>query len=280
MLFDTSALPDLETFARVNGLQFESSVPAPHYGGAVFEYLHGAVVRNRFVAASGFELGTITGEISGIPRESVSRPTISSVPGMGTTYTYLAITLERAVPQLVLDSIRNGASLPMPVERGQTLHLEGNFDQYFRLSVPRGYEQDALYILTPDLMSLLIDETGDFDVETVDNKLFVYSVGALNLANPAVWQRLGRIHSIVGSKAISQTRRYTDAGGSQVAAEAMTGFGQRLRMGGLPRSTQIFLWFFLAFILIFFLSTTVFMVIFAWLWFAGIDAFTNLPQTP
>jgi hypothetical protein len=280
MRFDTSPLPDLERFARVNGLQFESSVPAPQYGGAVFEYLRGAVVRNRFVAASGFELGTITGEISGIPRDGVDRPTISSVPGMGTTYTYLAITLERAVPQLVLDSIRNGASLPMPVEGGQSLHLEGNFDQYFRLSVPRGYEHDALYILTPDLMSLLIDETGDFDVETVDNKLFVYSVGALNLANPAVWERLGRIHSIVGSKAISQTRRYSDSHGRHAESDEATGFGQRLRMGGLPRPAQVFLWFFLAFIIIFFLSTTVFMVFFAWMWFAGIDAINNAPPTP
>jgi hypothetical protein len=277
MLFDTSALPDLEKFARINGLQFERSVPAPDYGGSVFEFLNNAIVSNRFVAASGFELGTITGLIGTTTGRPTSPTAYGTTSNLQATYTYLAITLERAVPQLVLDSIRNGDNLPMPVEGGQRLHLEGNFDQYFRLFVPNGYERDALYILTPDLMALLIDETGDFDVETVDNKLFVYSSGALNLANPAVWDRLGRIHGIVGSKAIHQTQNYSDRRQQQPVADMPTGFGQRLRMGSIPRDARVMLWVFVGITVLFFASGAGFMVFFAWIWFSGIDAVNNAP---
>ena len=71
---------------------------------------------------------------------------------------YLAVRLQRKLPQFVLDSSRNDdgkySNLPMPIAGGQRLSLEGDFDQHFALHSPRGYERDALYIFTPDLMAL------------------------------------------------------------------------------------------------------------------------------
>jgi hypothetical protein len=272
MLFDTTALPDLATFARANGLSYQPSAAAPAYSGAVFSYLQNATVSHRFTAGSGFELGIITGTIGGSQSRTIDgyTSTTSSSSNIPATYTYLAIPLPQVVPQLVLDSVRNGASLPMPVESGQRLSLEGDFDRYFRLYVPNGFERDALYVLTPDLMALLIDETGDFDVEVIDNKLFVYSVGALSLADSDVWVRLGRIHGIVGSKAASQTQNFTQS-------PQTTGIGQRLRMSAIPRDMRIVLWAFFGFFLLFLLASAVFMVFFAWIWFAGIDATTPSP---
>ena len=54
-------------------------------------------------------------------------------------------------------------------------------------------------------MGLLIDETGDFDVEIVDDKLFVYARGGFDLSSPALWQRLDRIRTVVGAKTLRQT---------------------------------------------------------------------------
>ena len=42
--------------------------------------------------------------------------------------------------------------------------LEGDFDRHFTLYAPDGYGRDALYLLTPDLMSRLIDSARAFDV--------------------------------------------------------------------------------------------------------------------
>lgn len=42
------------------------------------------------------------------------------------------------------------------------LSLEGDFDRYFTLYCPGDYERDALYVFTPDLLALLIDESRHF----------------------------------------------------------------------------------------------------------------------
>ncbi len=52
---------------------------------------------------------------------------------------------------------------------GPELELEGDFGKHFELHVPAGYERDALYVLTPDVMQVLIDEAADRRVEIVDD---------------------------------------------------------------------------------------------------------------
>jgi hypothetical protein len=221
--FDTSLLVgdgDLPTFAAANGLRFEPTASAPSFGGALFDYLQDATVARRFASTSGrhFEVGNITGTVGG----SQSRPAsggFTVTTSYSTTerreYGYLAMQLERALPHLVLDAQSNnsrfgGSSIPMPIAGGQRLSLEGDFDRHFRLHCPVGYERDALYVFTPDLMALLIDETGDFDVEIVDDHLFIYSTVPFNLADPVLWQRFARIRATVWAKAIRQTDAYAD----------------------------------------------------------------------
>src|SRR5690606_32829643 len=82
------------------------------------------------------------------------------------SYAYVALRLETMLPHFVLDATRNnrtfGSSIPMPIAGGQTLSLEGDFDSHVTLHCPQGYERDALYVFTPDLMALLIDtNSGD-----------------------------------------------------------------------------------------------------------------------
>ncbi|CAN5629737.1 hypothetical protein BH10ACT7_BH10ACT7_16520 [soil metagenome] len=241
MEFVTAALPDRKAFAAANGLSFEPIDVPTGFGGAVFEYLQNKRVTDRFVASSGpaFEVGNLTGSLGG------SQPWLGT-NGMVTTsftstevrtYGYMAMQLERALPQLVLDSTRNdstfrsvagGSSIPMPIAGGQRLTLEGDFNNHFALYAPAGYERDALYVFAPDLMALLIDETGDFDVEIVDDMLFVYSTTPLDTSDTRVWDRLARIRTVVGGKAITQTDLYAD---DRSAAGTVTEHGQRLRMG-------------------------------------------------
>src|SRR5690606_15087483 len=88
------------------------------------------------------------------------------------TWGYAAIKLPRKLPNMLLDARNNnslfGTNLPVSYRRDQVLSLEGDFDKYFTLYCPRQYERDALYVFTPDLMALLIDESAAFDVEIVD----------------------------------------------------------------------------------------------------------------
>jgi len=72
-------------------------------------------------------------------------------------------------------------------ERGQRLSLEGDFDRYFRLSCPEGYERDALYLFTPDVMARFIDNASALEVEIVDDWMFLYSPNELSTLDPARW---------------------------------------------------------------------------------------------
>lgn len=245
MEFDTSALPDKAAFASGNGLAWNAVDRTPGFGGAVFEYMENTRVTDRFFSPTGhiFEVGNVTGSLGGSqPWPGTNGMVTTSFSSTEVrTYGYMAMQLERALPQLVLDSRRNdsvfaslmsGSSIPMPIAGGQSIQLEGDFNTYFHLYAPAGYERDALYVFAPDLMALLIDETGDFDVEIVDNMLFVYATRAFDLTDARLWERLARIRTIVGGKAITQTDLYAD---ERSAPGTIAEHGQRLRMGFFGR---------------------------------------------
>jgi hypothetical protein len=124
----------------------------------------------------------------------------------------MAVKLDRQLPQMLLEAKAN-AGLFGTVRVGDTsvvVTLEGDFNEYFTLRVPMGYERDARYVLTPDLMALLIDESSAFDVELIDDWMFIYSPEPFVGADPQLYERLFRILSTVGVKTVRQTSRYTD----------------------------------------------------------------------
>lgn len=136
---------------------------------------------------------------------------------------YAAIKLNRKLPHMVLDSKQNNDSLlkrtlsdgtqsllPSDFNRNQTLSLEGNFDQYFTLFAPKEYERDALYIFTPDFMSLLIDQVSQFDIEIIDDQLFIYIPKGLHMNDPAMMRRLFSVIAALQSKTLTRTDSYRD----------------------------------------------------------------------
>lgn len=163
-----------------------------------------------------------------------------STPERSIELGYLAITLPRRLPQMILDARSNDhgpfSSLMHRPQSDQVLSLEGDFDRHFRLYVPRGYERDALYVFTPDLMALCIDETGDLDVEIRDDQLIVTRPGGFDLHQITTWERFARIRQTVGALAWNQTDQYVDertqsprlAFAAQAEHEVAAG-GRRLR---------------------------------------------------
>ena len=239
MGFDTARVSEPQAFAAANDMSFAQQGAHPRFGGAVFEYLQDATTTDVF-SNSAFEVGTITGRVGGSQTRESSGWTVTTSFGTSAvkTYGYIAIQLERAVPQLVLDAKRNGSSIPMMIGGGQKLTLEGDFNSHFTLYAPKGYERDALYIMTPDLMALLIDETGDLDVEVVDDMLFIYATTPFDTRSAAVWQRIGRIRDIVGAKAISQTDYYTDDRRAPTDTAPVGEQGRRLKLGLFGQSSN------------------------------------------
>jgi hypothetical protein len=215
----------LSRFAADNGLEFRTASPNPSYSGMIFDLGYGRATSNHLNSVTGryFDLGDY-------------QYTTGSGRSRTTHYWgFLALKLDRELPNMVLDSKENnslfGSDLPIHLDRDQILSLEGDFDKHFTLYCPKEYEQDALYVFTPDLMALLIDDAGSFDVEIVDDWMFIYSPHRFPPLSQPNYARLFTIVQTVGNKTISQTANYHDDRVGSMSANFVAPQGQRLRHG-------------------------------------------------
>lgn len=170
----------LNAFAQANGMSYEPRVTNPPLPGMIFsigtsrmstDLLRGT--RPRFVEFGNYQYTVKSGKNS-------------------TTYRwgYVAVKLDVPLPNIVLDATGNngfGSNLPASFRREQRLSLEGDFDRHFTLYCPEGYERDALYLFTPDIMARFIDNAAQLDVEIVDDWLFLYTQRKVSTLDPENW---------------------------------------------------------------------------------------------
>jgi hypothetical protein len=176
----------LNGFAEANGFVYEPHAPAPPLPGMIF---------TRPGQSSAFVTDLLRRR-SG-PALEVGNHTCTTGSGKNTStyrWGYAAMRLPVALPHIVLDAHGNNAigrpRLPIAFARDQRLSLEGDFDRFFTLFCPEGYETDALYLFSPDTMAVFVDEAARLDVELVDDYLFLYFPGQLSTLDPALWERL------------------------------------------------------------------------------------------
>jgi hypothetical protein len=171
----------LDRFAVANAMSYVSTLAAPALPGIIFrvgssrrasDLVRG--VQPRFVEFANYRYTTGSGKNRTTHR-----------------WGYVAVRLDAPLPHILLDATGNnglfGSNLPTSFDRDQRLRLEGDFDRYFSLFCPRGYERDALYLFTPDIMARFIDHAAELDVEIVDDWLFLYAKRDLSTLDPATW---------------------------------------------------------------------------------------------
>lgn len=193
----------LEKFAAANDLGYERNVAHPGFAGTIFQQGQELQILEHIYAPHTYN-----------PDIGNYRYFTGSGKGRAAhDWGFVAVRLARRLPHIVLDATANNvlrSNLPSTFTRDQRLSLEGDFDKYFTLYCPAAYERDALYIITPDLMALLIDRVHTFDVEIVDDWLFLYSSRPLDLIDPAVIARLHRITENIGGKMRDTSALYAD----------------------------------------------------------------------
>lgn len=218
----------LREFAARNKLRYSSDLRDPKLNGMIFSIGNGRILdewlrdeAGRF-AVGNYQYSTGSGK---------NRQTFN--------WGYLAIPLKRNLPHMVLDAKSNNISLlfgmqltnlPVSFARDQTLALEGDFNNYFTLYAPKEYERDALYVFAPDLMALLVDNSARYDVELVDDTLYVYGA-TFDLLSQATWEHLMRIVETVGKKAAEQTKLYVDERVGDPASNVVAAPARQLKQG-------------------------------------------------
>jgi hypothetical protein len=193
----------LDRFARANGMSFHLGADAPNLPGVIFtigsarqasDIVRGTIPR--FVEFGNYEYTTGSGKNRTTHR-----------------WGYVAIKLDVPLPHIVLDATSNNSlfrsNLPATFDKDQRLSFEGDFDEYFSLYCPQGYEQDALYLFTPDIMARFIDHAAALDVEIVDDWLFLYGKREFSGLDPATWAWLFSIVAALLHK-FAQWARWRD----------------------------------------------------------------------
>ncbi|TBN57029.1 hypothetical protein EYE40_06230 [Glaciihabitans arcticus] len=221
-------------FAEQNGADYEASSAQVDESGLIFNHGTDRRVsdRVRFQREPKFEAGNLHYRVL-LPKGAT----------MDFHWGYLAVPLERRFPHTVLDSRSNnglrGITLPATLANRGAIELEGDFSEFFELTVPAGYERDALYLLTPDLMAILIDEGADLDVEIVDDTLYVYRTTPFDLASSDEWRRIRRIVDTIGDRTQTRTSRYRDERTGDRSLDQVAPQGRRIGPGSLSLPAKI-----------------------------------------
>jgi hypothetical protein len=105
---------------------------------------------------------------------------------------YAMIGLRRELPHIQVlargTRLRRAMTPTVDVARSQRLELEGDFDRHAALYCPEGYERDALYLFTPDVMAVLVDRVRGFDVEIRGDRLLLRSPADMVTLDPDRWR--------------------------------------------------------------------------------------------
>ncbi|OUE29438.1 hypothetical protein BFL35_15150 [Clavibacter michiganensis] len=105
---------------------------------------------------------------------------------------YAMIGLRRELPHIQVISnrtrLRRELTPTIDVARSQRLELGGDFDRHAALYCPDGYERDALYLFTPDVMAVLVDRVRGFDVEIRGDRLLLRSPADMVTLDPDRWR--------------------------------------------------------------------------------------------
>ncbi|MFF2272204.1 hypothetical protein ACFVTX_08010 [Agromyces sp. NPDC058136] len=123
----------------------------------------------------------------------------------------VVIPLPRPVPNMVLLSSSGGVlrNSGIALKESQRLAVEGDFQDVFTLYCPAGYERDALYVFTPDLLRRLMDSAAGCDLELVDDRVLIYAP-ARAFAKPGQLDELPGLVRYLHEKFERQTGRYRD----------------------------------------------------------------------
>ena len=189
-------------FAQANGMTFRPFVSDPPLPGMIFHLGHSRIASQlvrgqepRFVEFGNYRYTTGSGK---------NKTTHS--------WGYVAVKLDVPLPNIVLDALGNnglGSNLPSTFSKDQRLSLEGDFDRHFTLYCPSGYEADALYLFTPDIMARFIDHAAQLDVEIVDDWLFLYMRRPASTTDVSTWAWLfGTVGALLGK--FDQWARWRD----------------------------------------------------------------------
>jgi hypothetical protein len=216
----------IAAFAWQNGWSYADALDRTRRPGAAFaRVVHG---RERAVIACDdermpFELGMHHSVAHGQERATIQRP-----------FAFIELPLPASVPHIVIANRTRSIIPTLGLGRGAArMDLEGDFAKTFRLIVPEGYQQDALYIFTPDLMARVLDLGSGAEIELVSDRLYVYLPARTRFDRAETMAAALVLAEEFHRRFAARTELYGDDNAGDIAARAGVAVGLRgQRLGG------------------------------------------------
>ena len=152
-------------------------------------------------------------------------------PGLVDDGLFLAAPMPRRLPHIALLRDFELSSTPLELRNAYRMGIE--FDEVFTLLCPPGYERDALYLFTPDVMAAMIDDAGgaQWGAEVLDDHLF-FRFPPSSLPGTVLEEDLRRAFLLVERTSVQleeQARRYADARVGDRSLDLVADPGRRVR---------------------------------------------------
>jgi hypothetical protein len=87
-------------------------------------------------------------------------------------FTIARVRIPKSLPHILLLSKASRADVQRDITNGQSLQLEGDFGDYFKLQIEEGQQIDVLRVLTPDVMQALIVNNKTEDIEIAGDCMY------------------------------------------------------------------------------------------------------------
>ncbi len=117
----------------------------------------------------------ITANLAGLQCDLFEFDTTTGGGRYKTTHYFTVATapLPKSMPHMVLRAKKSlDSDMQNDMDNGETLQLEGDFNDYFKLQVEKGQEIDVLAIITPDVMQTLVNYNQAEDLEILGSSLY------------------------------------------------------------------------------------------------------------
>lgn len=151
-------------------------------------------------------------------------------PGLVDDGLFLAVPMPRRLPHIALLRDFELSSTPLELRAAYRMGIE--FDEVFTLLCPPGYERDALYLFTPDVMAAMLDDAGgaQWGAEVLDDQLF-FRFPPSSLPGAVLEEDLRRAFLLVERTSVQleeQARRYSDARVGERSLDLIADAGRRV----------------------------------------------------
>lgn len=210
----------IAAFAWANGWAYADLLENTRRPGAAFARVRRG--QERAVVACDdermpFELGVHRSVARGQEGATIQRP-----------FAFVELPLPSSVPHIVLANRRRSIIPTLGLGRGAArMELEGEFGRAFRLIVPEGYQQDALYIFTPDLMARVLDLASGAEIELVSDRLYVYLPAGIRFDRADTMASVIVLAEELHRRFTARTALYRDDAAGELAQRAGVAVGLR-----------------------------------------------------